>query len=54
MLKMLSNGIVDVKSKKPHVHFAHGYLVDYDIFMLLKKTKNTNQHANPPVSTKIT
>ena len=47
MLKMLSNGIVDVKSKKPHVHFAHGYLVDYDIFMLLKKQKiqiNTQIH----------
>ena len=34
------NGIVDVKSKKHHVHFAHGSLVDYNmfyIFMLLPK-----------------
>jgi hypothetical protein len=28
---------VDVKRKKAHVHFAHGSLVDYDIFMSIKK-----------------
>ena len=40
------NGIVGVKSKTPHVHFAHGSLVDYNISMLLKKTKiiNTQFH----------
>ena len=40
--KCFQNGIVDVKSKKPHVHFAHGSLVDYCIFMFPKNTSNLN------------
>ena len=45
-LKM-SNGFVDVKRNKAHVHFIHGSLVDYDIFMSVKghlkfqKTRNS-------------
>ena len=31
------NGFLDAKRKKTHVHFAHGSLVDYDIFMPIKK-----------------
>jgi len=32
------NGFVDMKRRKAHVHFAHGSLVDYDIFMSIKRT----------------
>ena len=41
-LKMLctyecfQNDFVDVKGRKAHVHFAHGSLVDYDMFMSIK------------------
>ena len=46
--KCFQNGFVDVKRKNAHVHFAHGSLVDYDIFMSIKrnlkfpKTCNSN------------
>ena len=33
----VQNGFVDVKRKKAHVHFAHGFLMDYDIFMSIKR-----------------
>ena len=36
-LRMLSNGFVDVEGRKAHVHFAHGSLVDYDMFMSIKR-----------------
>jgi hypothetical protein len=42
-LKMLctyecfQNDFVDVKGRKAHVHFAHGSLVDYDMFMSIKR-----------------
>ena len=38
--KCFQNRIVDVKSKKPHVHFAHGSLVEYDILCNSEKHKN--------------
>jgi hypothetical protein len=37
----------DVKRRKPHVHCAHGSLVDYDIFMSIKKTENQKKKAIP-------
>ena len=37
--KCFQNRIVDVKSKKPHVHFAHGSLVEYDISCNSEKHK---------------
>ena len=33
----VQNGFMDVKRKKAHVHFAHGSLMDYDIFMSIKR-----------------
>jgi hypothetical protein len=36
----------DVKRRKPHVHCAHGSLVDYDIFMSIKKTENQKKKSN--------
>ena len=51
------NGFVDVKRKKAHVHFAHGSLVDYDIFMSIKrnlkfqkKTRNSNVKSKNDLS----
>ena len=41
---IFKTGIVGVKGKTPHVHFAHGSLVDYNISMLLKKIINTQFH----------
>jgi hypothetical protein len=40
------NGFVDVKRKKAHVHFVHGSLVDYDIFMSIKRNRRfQKKHA---------
>ena len=35
--KCFQSGIMDVKSKQPHAHFSHGFLVDYDIFHQQRK-----------------
>ena len=35
--KCFQNGFVDVGRKNTHVHFAHGSLVDYGIFMSIKR-----------------
>ena len=54
--KCFQNGFVDVKRKKAHVHFAHGSLVDYDIFMSIKrnlkfpKTRNSNVKSKNDLS----
>ena len=37
LLQMLSKRLCGCEEMKPHVHFAHGSLVDYDIFMSIKR-----------------
>ena len=40
------NGFVDVKRKKAHVHFANGSLVDYDMFMSIKRNMKFQETRN--------
>ena len=40
------NGFVDVKRKKAHVHFANGSLVDYDMFMSIKRNLKFQETRN--------
>jgi len=37
LLQMLSKRLCGCEEMKPHVHFTHGSLVDYDIFMSIKR-----------------
>ena len=39
-------GVVDVKRKKVHVHFAHGSLVDYDLFIFIKRNLKLQKRTN--------